>query len=170
MVALAAVAAVLFLVGRGDDERPPAESTAAPTTTEFVVVTAPPAQGFQTPVEADGVQITPTQPVSAFGTTCVIWELAGAAPLSFDPAAAQLIAGGTTFVDVPATRSGRVAGGPIDPAATTASAETCFAGRRRGAVELRGRAALHTAGRRGLDPVPVDRHHAVSVTALYPGR
>lgn len=125
VLALAVVAVVLFVVGRGSDHVTQ-ESTVAPTTTEFVVVTSPPAEGFRTPVESGGLTITPTDPLSVFGYTCVLWQLSGAAPLTFDPSAAEFEVAGNVLRDDPNVRSDR-APASIDPAATQATAETCFA-------------------------------------------
>jgi hypothetical protein len=123
---LAVVAAVVFVVGRsGGDDAVATTTSRPPDTTPFVSVTNPPAEGFQTPVESDGVQITPHDAVTGFGVSCILWDLAGPSPLTFDPAGAELVIGATTLGADPAATSGRVEGA-IDPTATTATAETCF--------------------------------------------
>jgi hypothetical protein len=123
---LALVAAVVFVVGRGGDDGAVATTTSqAPDTTPFVPVTQPPAEGFQTPVEFEGVQITPHDAVTGFGVSCILWDLAGPSPLTFDPTGAELVVGGTAVRADPGATSGRVEA-TIDPTATTASAETCF--------------------------------------------
>jgi hypothetical protein len=125
-VVLALVAAVVFLVGRGGDDAGPATTTTeAPPTTPFVSVTDPPAVGFLTPVESDGVQITPRDAVTVFGVSCILWDLAGPSPLTFDPAGAELVVAGTAVRPDPLAQPGR-AGAAIDPSATTATVETCF--------------------------------------------
>lgn len=124
VVALVAVAVVLFVVGRGGDDVTE-ETTVAPTPTAFVVVTTPPAEGFQTPVEADGLTITPKLSLAGFGYVCVLWQLAGTAPLTFDPAGAELEAAGIVSHVDPEVFSPDTPG-PIDPTATAAAAETCF--------------------------------------------
>ena len=159
VLALAAVAVVLFVVGRGDDAVTE-ETTVAPPTTVFVVETAPAAQGFQTPIEADGLTITPTDPLSVFGYTCVLWQLGGAAPLAFDPAGAELDAAGVALHDDAAVRSER-APSAIDPAATEATAETCFPTGDSAPASARGGVELHAAGRDRPHAVPLECRHAV---------
>ena len=123
---LAAVAAVVFVVGRGgDDGAAPTTTSLAPATTAFVTVTDPPAEGFLTPVESGGVQITPHDPVPVFGFSCILWDLAGPSPLTFDPAGAELVIAGTTF-SVDQSLAPTRAPAAIDPTSTTATVETCF--------------------------------------------
>lgn len=127
IVVLVAVAAVLLIVGtRGGGDDAATTTTAGPDTTPFVAATQPPAQGFLTPVEADGVQITPRDPVTAFGVSCILWELAGPSPLAFEPAGAELVIAGTVIPADTSVQPGR-GSGPIDPTATTATTESCFA-------------------------------------------
>ena len=160
MLALAAVAVVLFLVGRGDDATPE-ETTVAPTTTEFVVVTSPPAEGFQTPVESGGLTVTPTDPLTEFGVTCVVWQLAGAAPLTFDPVAVELEAAGTVFRDDAAVRTGR--GARHDrPGGDRDHCRDLLPDRRCRDRELRCLPPLHPAGHDGHHALPVERRHAVT--------
>jgi hypothetical protein len=124
ILVLVAVGVVVLLAGRGDDQ-PVATTTVAPTTTQFVVVTTPPVEGFDTPVDSNGLSLTPTEPLLAYGLVCVVWQVAGTPPLTFDATVATLVVNGQELPDsgIP---TGRVPVEAIDPDATSGAAETCF--------------------------------------------
>lgn len=124
---LALVAAAVFLVGRGGDggEGTATTSTEVPPTAPLVPVTDPPAEGFLTPIESAGLRITPRDALPVFGYSCILWDLAGPAPLTFDPAGAELVIAGNAVRTDPEAEPGR-AGAAIDPSATEATVETCF--------------------------------------------
>ena len=165
VLALAAVAVVLFAVGRGGDDVTE-ETTVAPTTTEFVVVTSPPAEGFQTPVESDGLTLTPTDPIVV--------------RLHVHPLAARRRrpAGVRSVRD--RVRGGRQRAARRPGGAQRSRSRFDRPGRdgrdrrdllrdgRLGAGEHAGGVALHPAGRAGCDAVPLERRHAVTGDAPLP--
>lgn len=124
IVVLVAVATVVLLAGRGDDE-PVTSTSVAPTTTEFVVVTTPPVAGFGTAVDANGLALTPSEPIVAYDLLCVVWQISGTASITFDATVASLVLSGQELTDS-GTRTGRVSEEAIDPTATAGTAETCF--------------------------------------------
>lgn len=127
LLAAAAVAAVLLVAGRSDDDAPPTTtSTSVVPETTIPTTTSPPVQGFGTPVDASGLRISPVDPLNAYGLTCALFLLSGTPPLAFDPAAAVLDIGDTSYRDT-GIRTGREPDAAEDPAtATEATHEVCF--------------------------------------------
>jgi hypothetical protein len=139
VVAVAVLGAAAFstLTG-GDDETAP--TTVAPTTpatqpdttvadTVAETTTSSPTgqPGFGDPIEYGGIEITPSDPLDAYGHLCVIFTIDGSVPLGFIREQVTLISGGVATSPSLGINTGRAPNTDVygDPA--PAQREICFA-------------------------------------------
>lgn len=98
------------------------ETTAAATTT----TSASDRPGFGDPIEFGGIEITPDQPIDAFGHLCIVFTIDGDVPLGFIREQVTLISGGVAYDPALGITTGRADNTDVfgDPAPTTR--EICF--------------------------------------------
>lgn len=138
-LALAVLAAAGIGVLVGDDDEPAATTIPAAPVTEATVSTTTEsspattavadgsgAPGFGDPIEYGGIEITPSDPLDAFGHLCIIFTLDGDVPLGFIREQVTLISGGIAYDPALGITTGRAANTDVfgDPA--PAQREICF--------------------------------------------
>jgi hypothetical protein len=99
----------------------PASTAADPTTTA-----ATDRPGFGDPIEYGGIEITPSDPLDAFGHLCVVFTIDGDVPLGFIREQVTLISGGVAYDPALGITTGRADNTDVfgDPA--PAKREICF--------------------------------------------
>jgi hypothetical protein len=135
-LAVLAAAGIGVLVDDGDEPAPTTVAAvpatdAATTVAETIATTVPAtsdgaAPGFGDPIEYGGIEITPSDPLDAFGHLCIIFTLDGNVPLGFIREQVTLISGGIAYDPALGITTGRAANTDVfgDPA--PAQREICF--------------------------------------------